>query len=165
MTIFVENGCKPIVAHFFVKIKNFLQKKKREDFMSKNSPPTALSTRRHQLSQYRYLLREVREGRLYLARLAGKLLRLDPTLSEAAELTEAQIAYSRSRTEENIKKCNELLRELENYIDGIEDSQIRHIFTLRYIYAYSWRRIAYAIGGYEESYARKKHDRYLEKNP
>ena len=66
------------------------------------------------------MLREVREGRLYLARLAGKLLRLDPTLSEAAELTEAQIAYSRLRTEENIKNIEEV--EEYNYTKYTDDT-------------------------------------------
>ena len=133
--------------------------------MDEKREGSPLAARRKQLSQYRYLLREIREGRLYLAQLTGRLLRLAPTVPEIATMLPEEIAEQRERMGANLEKCKQVLRETEAYIDAIEDSQIRHIFTLRYLHAYSWRRIAYAIGGYEESYARKKHDRYIEKHP
>lgn len=133
--------------------------------MNEKNSVACVEMRRKQLSQYRYLLREIREEKLYLAQLTGKLLRLAPKAPETWEQLPEEIERRRARTKENVEKCRKILAELEAYIDGIEDSQIRHIFTLRYVHAYSWRRIAYAIGGYEESYARKKHDRYIAKNP
>ena len=132
--------------------------------MNEKREGSPLAARRRQLSQYRYLMREIREGRLYLAQLTGRLLRSAPAVEDIAEMVTEEAKEARERLSFNLERCEEVLRETEAYINAIKDSQIRYIFTLRYLRAYSWRRIAYAIGGYEESYARKKHDRYIEKN-
>ena len=133
--------------------------------MTPKSAPTPLASRRTRLSQYRYLIREIREDKLRLAQLTGRLLRLDASGLPAREQDEEDTAVYRARIAENLDKCITLVEELQAYINDIEDSELRHIFTLRYIHAYSWQRIACALGGHDESYARKKHDRYLAKNP
>lgn len=133
--------------------------------MSPQSHPSPLSRRRDALSQYRHLIREIREDKLRLAQLSARLLRLDASGLPAPEHSEEDTAAYRNRIAENLDKCIAMVEELQAYINGIEDSEVRHIFTLRYIHAYSWQRIAIAIGGTDESYARKKHDRYIEKNP
>lgn len=133
--------------------------------MSKKSSVACVAARRKQLSQYRCLLREIREEKLYLAQLTNRLLRHAPTLPDGLPLLPEETAARRERLEANLEKCHSLLAEIESYINAIEDSQLRRIFTLRYVHAYSWRRVAYLTGGHEESYARKKHDRYLAKNP
>ena len=53
--------------------------------------------------------------------------------------------------------------EIENYINNIEESDIRQIFEHRYIDNMNWIQIQVAMGYEHEDTARKKHDRYLEK--
>lgn len=54
--------------------------------------------------------------------------------------------------------------EIENYINNIEESDVRQIFEHRYIDNMNWIQIQVAMGYEHEDTARKKHDRYLEKN-
>ena len=133
--------------------------------MTPKNGTSPLVQRRRLLSQYRYLIREIREDKLRLAQLSARLLRLDASGLPAPERSEEETAAYRARIAENLNKCVSLVEELQRYINNIEDSELRHIFTLRYIHAYSWQRIAYAIGVDDESCARKKHDRYIQKHP
>lgn len=59
-------------------------------------------------------------------------------------------------------RCEDMKLKIEKFISEIPDSSIRRILQLRYIDGYEWLYISRQMGGYEESYARKKHDRYLE---
>lgn len=59
-------------------------------------------------------------------------------------------------------KCEELKLEIEKFISSIPNSRTRRVFQYRYIDSLEWLPISRRIGGYEESYARKIHDRYLE---
>ena len=131
--------------------------------MKKKNCPSTLAKQRGHLSQYRGLLREIQAGRLELSRLSAKLLRLDPLTQEANKDRAREIRERSERLSADIECCRRLLEELEAYIAGIEDYELRRIFTLRYIHAYSWRKVAFAIGKYEESYPRKRHDRYIER--
>ena len=67
----------------------------------------------------------------------------------------------RARLIRRIRKCKKLRLEIEEFIEGIEDSRIRLIFELRYIQGKSWVYISNKLGSSNESYARKSHDRYL----
>jgi len=62
-------------------------------------------------------------------------------------------------------KLEELMdkrEKLEEYINTIPDSELRMIFTLRYINGLSWQQIAAHLGFEGDgSTQRKKHDRYL----
>ncbi len=58
-------------------------------------------------------------------------------------------------------RCVALVEELQDFINSIEDSDTRRVFTMRYINGFSWQKIAFQLGGYDESWPRKKHDRYL----
>lgn len=60
-----------------------------------------------------------------------------------------------------IKKCEKLRREIEEWIDNIPDSRVRLIFEMRYVDVKSWRCISKELRGSDESYARKIHDRFL----
>lgn len=59
-------------------------------------------------------------------------------------------------------KCEELKLQIENFISNIPDSRTRRVFQYRYIDGLTWQQVSRRIGGYEESYPRKIHDRYLE---
>lgn len=60
------------------------------------------------------------------------------------------------------KKCGELKVQIEEFISKIPNSRIRCIFQYRYIDEMEWLPISRRVGGYDESFARKIHDRYLE---
>lgn len=58
----------------------------------------------------------------------------------------------------------ELQNEIETYINSIKRSDIRQIFEHRYIDNMNWIQIQVIMGYDSEDVARKKHDRFLEKN-
>lgn len=53
--------------------------------------------------------------------------------------------------------------EVEQFIANIHDCRTRLIFEDRYIHNKSWLSISRKFGSLDESYARKVHDRYLDK--
>lgn len=53
---------------------------------------------------------------------------------------------------------------LQRYICEIQESEIRQIMSLRYINGLSWPQVAKRIGEYDESYPRRKHNRWLDRN-
>ena len=59
-------------------------------------------------------------------------------------------------------KCEQLKIKIEEFISDIPDSRTRRVFQYRYIDGLTWQQVSRRIGGYEESYPRKIHDRYLE---
>ena len=63
------------------------------------------------------------------------------------------------------KRLEKMVDEVEDYIQSIEDSEIRRIARLRYIEDLNWRQVAVRMGrGYTESACRKKIERFLQKN-
>lgn len=59
------------------------------------------------------------------------------------------------------EKCEDMKIEIEKFISTIPDSRTRRVFQYRYIDGLTWQQVSRRIGGYEESYPRKIHDRYL----
>lgn len=118
------------------------------------------------LSQYKRLLKEIKADRLRLAQLSARLVRAaEAGLPDLFGLTPAELENYRARIDENVERCVSLAAGLQQYINAIEDSEVRRLFILRYIYCYSWQRVAFAMGWYDESVPRKKHDRYLAAHP
>ncbi|NLO70056.1 MAG: DUF1492 domain-containing protein [Porphyromonadaceae bacterium] len=72
-----------------------------------------------------------------------------------------EIADLKGLIDLNIKKCFYELNQLNRYINGIEDSQIRMILSLRYINGMTWQQIAFSIGVHDEQYLRRKHNDFL----
>ena len=134
--------------------------------MSKNNsslPGCSYPEMKRRLSQYRDLLREIERDRLRLAQLAGRLSGINPAgLPQGARLSLEALSDYRARIEENLVRCVELSRDMQEFINGIGESELRRLFTLRYINGYSWQKIAFTVGSYDESVPRKKHDRYLQ---
>jgi len=75
----------------------------------------------------------------------------------------AEIADLRSLIDLNLKKCFYELNRLTRYINGIEDSQIRQILSLRYINGLSWQKIAFTIGGNTADSVKMTAYRFLQK--
>lgn len=124
------------------------------------------SMRQQRLRQYRQLLQEIRSDRMRLQQLSRRLLAQDPMGRPRKEMRKrgdvsGQSAVYHARIEENLRRCCALAAEIQAYINRIADSEVRYIFKLRYIDGYSWQKVAFALGGYDESGPRKKHNRYL----
>ena len=77
----------------------------------------------------------------------------------------AEIADLKGILDLNMKKCFYELNRLNRYIQGLEDSEIRMILSLRYINGLSWEQVAACISAYATADSvRKLHDRFLSKN-
>lgn len=63
----------------------------------------------------------------------------------------------------NIKKRNKKKEILSQYIENIDDTEMRQIMYFRYMKGFTWQKIAFEIGYQDESVPRKRHNRYLEK--
>ena len=112
---------------------------------------------RQQLEDYRSLLREATDERIRLRFLEKDAERLGGVTCPQAE------AY-RNAINENLVRCMEVSSEIQRFINSIEQSTIRRIFTMYYIDGWSWQKIAFAIGSHCESTPRIMHKRYVEKH-
>ncbi len=75
------------------------------------------------------------------------------------------IDKAQSQLEEILKKRKSEEKKLIEYINGIPDSQVRQIFTYRFVDVLTWAEVAQRIGGGNTSDGvRKKVMRYLEIN-
>lgn len=118
------------------------------------------------LSQYKRLLREIKTDRQRLRQLTDRLARGVATgLPEFCVFTAEEVEGYRRQIDENQTRCLLLAATLQQYINAIADSETRSLFIWRYIYGYSWQRVAFAMGEYDESKPRKRHNRYLEAHP
>ena len=61
-----------------------------------------------------------------------------------------------------LKRKYELNR-MEDWLDSINDSQMRTILKLYYKDGLTWKEVAFKIGHYDEQYPRKKCDQFLKK--
>ena len=118
--------------------------------------------RKRELAQYRHLMLEVNEGKMRLRELQAREKELIDTDDEvlAVRVTAKAEAY-REQIRRNIERSYEGAVAIQTYINLIEDSETRRIFTLYYIKGYAWRRVARDLGYADESVPRKKHDRYI----
>lgn len=66
-----------------------------------------------------------------------------------------------NRLQVRLNRAKRLKAEIEDWIDSIKDPEIRIIMEMRYLWGYEWLEISQALGKENESYARKKHDRFL----
>ena len=88
-----------------------------------------------------------------LPRIEGVVQKLGDYVAEIADL--------KSLLDVKIKSCFYELNRLERYIQSVEDSEMRIILSLRYVNWLSWQQIAFSMGENDESYPRKKHNRYI----
>ncbi|WP_148465242.1 hypothetical protein [Peptoniphilus harei] len=128
---------------------------------------------KEQLGQYKSLCLEIKELENRLNNLKRQEVS-DKVIASASDFPYNQyqlkiqgyendkyIEKIRARLIRRIRRCKKLRLEIEEFIEGIEDSRIRLIFELRYIQGKSWVYISNKLGSSNESYARKSHDRYL----
>lgn len=127
---------------------------------------------RKELSQLYYLNREIEQLKIKLAELEDAATSTTTRITGMPHITgvsdkvgkyAAEIADLKSLLEINLKKCFYELNRLNRYIDSINNSEMRQIFSLRYVNGLSWQQIAFSIGHHDESIPRKRHNRYLKK--
>ena len=76
----------------------------------------------------------------------------------------AQIVDLKALLDLNLKKCFYELNRLDRFIQSVEDPLLRQILTCRFVNGYSWRKIAFQIGGGNSvDSVKKKLYRYLKK--
>lgn len=129
---------------------------------------------KEQLGQYKCLCLEIKELENRLNNLKRQEVS-DKVIASASDFPYNQyelkiqgyeddkyIQKIRVRLLRRIRRCKKLRLEIEEFIDGIEDSRTRLVFQLRYIEGKSWVYISRQLGSSNESYARMIHSRYLE---
>lgn len=129
---------------------------------------------KEQLGQYKCLCLEIKELENRLNNLKSQEV-TDKVLASASDFPYTQyelkikgyeddkyIEKIRARLIRRIRRCKKLRLEIEDFIEGIEDSRIRLVFQLRYIEGKSWVYISKQLGSSNESYARMIHNRYIE---
>lgn len=111
------------------------------------------------LSRLCGLRREITRTKRRIAALESKIERGDADEALLAALCDTRAALTdylhAAQSEETL---------LIRYIGDIPDSDVRELFMLRYVDGVrSWQRIAFLAGEHDESYVRRKHNRYLKK--
>lgn len=147
-----------------------------------------MGIKRNVLEQYTSIVEEIadlerrnKHDRTEIKRLEKQIAR-DTVTGSRGDLTIGPIPVEgiaegiadkkRERIEERIKKQqrfkNKLVKmkkEIEEYIQGIEDSEIRRIARFRYMDDLKWQQVAEQMGpGYSKDCCRVKMDRILKKN-
>ena len=100
---------------------------------------TEVRMTRSALEEYRSLIREARAEDIRLRRLASEAERF----REAEARREAE--EYRREIEKNLVRCTLICGAVQKFINGIENSRLRRIFTMYYIYGWSWNKIAYIM--------------------
>lgn len=130
---------------------------------------------KEQLGQYKCLCTEIKELENRLNNLKRQEV-TDKVLASASDFPYNQyelkimgyeddkyIEKIKTRLIRRIRRCKKLRLEIEEFIDGIEDSRTRLVFQLRYIEGKSWVYISKQLGSSNESYARMIHNRFLDR--
>lgn len=108
------------------------------------------------------LRREITRTRQRIAAAENRLLQAADD-AEAAALR-ALLADKRDALMDYLRAAEAEEALLIRYIEEIPDSDVRELFMLRYVDGVrSWQRIAFLAGEHDESYVRRKHDRYINK--
>lgn len=82
-------------------------------------------------------------------------------LQNETEPQETQLAELLKQMEGRQSAALQECLALQRYIETIEDSQTRTIFTLRYFEGLSWHQVAWRLGGNTSDSVRMIHNRYL----
>ena len=110
------------------------------------------------LSQLNYLSKEIKMLTDKINKLNERKLKKGIGFDKECE---DEIIYLTDLLKNRRKKCFLDQRIIENFISTISDSQMRMIISLRYINGFSWQQVAFEIGEFDESYPRKKHNKFL----
>ncbi len=107
--------------------------------MKNKESPSALT--KEKLSSLRSLRKELEEMKVHLAEVKGGVC------------TNAFFASDKYKEllSERITVLNAIYESLLCKINQIEDSRMRRVIMMRYVYGWSWQKIAFQIGASSES--------------
>lgn len=92
-----------------------------------------------------------------------KEVALDERRMKALE-DKPELAEVKAEIEKKYVRIKAEWMRLEQYIANVDDSYMRQILTLRYVYGYSWHKVALRIGGGNTADGIKKRcQRYISK--
>jgi len=74
---------------------------------------------------------------------------------------EQKIKRLQNQISRRVSKLMDTLNEINEFIDSIEDAEIRQIVSLRYVNNLTWQQVAFHIGCHDEGVPRKKCERFL----
>lgn len=124
-----------------------------------------------ELSQLYYLKKEIKEQQRRIAELEAAATKCTANISgmpsgkgisDKVGKYAARIADLKAILDLNLKKSFYELNKLTRYIESIEDSEMKLIFSFRYIQNMSWYEISKNLGSLGDgSTERKKHNRFL----
>lgn len=84
-----------------------------------------------------------------------------PVTIQGAQKSNRRITAREKRLEERRERLAEQLAEIDDFIDGLEDSQLRQIINYRYVQGYSWVKTARLVHN-KENAIRMRVKRYFE---
>jgi len=98
--------------------------------------------------------------------LSGRTSRIDsmPWLGGSKDIVGDLIPELGALTDKLLQSRKRAVEEfavLQTFINEIDDSQVRLIFTMRYLDGYSWHQVAWRLGGNTADSVRMVHNRYL----
>ena len=110
---------------------------------------------RKELSQLYYLNREIALDKQRLAELKARATSTSSGLSgmpQSGQVSDktslaVEIAYQRDIIKRKLERTVREYERISAYINTIDDSLTRQIFTLRFICGYSWVTVAARLGG------------------
>lgn len=113
---------------------------------------------KNEIQQQKQRLKEL-EKEYHLT--AKNLRREKESLNQISFEVQRKALELKQTMEQNLLRLLEEREVLFSYIVKIEDSQMRQIFALRYEDGLTWQQVAFKMGESDESYPRRKHNRYL----
>ncbi len=128
--------------------------------------------RKEELEQYRSIVAEIDEirERLNQNTVHGIVTGSDREFPYVKHSFYVSGVMETERTKQDmilLRKLEVQKRRIDEFIHNIPDSEIRRIFKYRYIDGSvrpSWQWIAFKIKKHDESYPRRKHNKFLRKN-
>lgn len=115
---------------------------------------------KEELSQLKTLRQELSYCKSRLRRVEKEIDNADAKQTKKSLLCEFK--RESEIINERILMCKREENKLLEYINTISEADIRMLFTLRYVDGIrSWQKIAFMVGEHDESYVRRKHDRYI----
>lgn len=67
------------------------------------------------------------------------------------------------RLYKRLKRCNNEIKEIDGFLNSIDDAIIKNIVIMKFIYGRTWIDISLDLGSSNESYSRNLLNRYLDK--
>lgn len=135
---------------------------------------------KEKLKDYNDLIVEISDLKSKIKKLEGKAVLIDTVQSSSKHFPYVKrnivIENPQPKLVETQKKLKNFLEkrvckliekqiEIENFIAELPTSRLRNIFEMKYIKQYTWRKIAYILGGNAtEDSVRMEHNLYFKNN-